>query len=53
MRKFSRDLAFRVTEEQRDFLETYASENGIGICAAARYCINTAMKFEKATRTEA
>ena len=48
MRRFTKDLALRCSEEQRDFLEKYARENDVGICAAARHCINTAMKFEKA-----
>lgn len=46
MRRFGKDLTLRCSEEQRDFLEKYARENDVGICAAARYCINKAMKSE-------
>jgi len=45
-RRFSEDLAMRISPAQRDFLEKYAEERDIGICKAARYCIDAMMKKE-------
>jgi len=45
-RRFSEDLAMRISPAQRGFLEKYAEERDIGICKAARYCIDAMMKKE-------
>lgn len=49
MRKFTADVAFRVTPAQREFLEKYAEDNDMGICKAARVCIDEKMKNEGLT----
>ena len=40
MRQYNKDLALRISEEQRSFLEKMAAEEGCGICEAARICIS-------------
>jgi hypothetical protein len=45
-RLLSEDLSFRASPKQREFLEKYAEEHGIGICAAARVCIDEMMRKE-------
>jgi hypothetical protein len=43
MRRYTKDLALRLSEEQREFLEKMAAIKGCGICEAARICIGTEM----------
>lgn len=44
MRHYTRDLALRLSEEQRNFLEKMAAIKGCGICEAARICIGSEMR---------
>lgn len=46
MRRYSKDLALRLSEEQREFLEKMAATKGCGICEAARICIGSEMARE-------
>lgn len=44
MRYYTKDLALRLSEEQRGFLERMAAIKGCGICEAARMCIGAEMR---------
>ncbi len=48
-RRFAYDVCFRVTTEQREFLEKYAWENKIGIGEAGRAGIDLLMEKDGAT----
>ena len=44
MRRYNKDLALRISEEQRSFLEKMAAAEGCGICEAARGILDEAMR---------
>jgi hypothetical protein len=48
-RRFAYDVCFRCTSEQREFLEKYAWENGVGLAEVGRACIDLLMEKEGAT----
>lgn len=48
-RVYTDDLAFRVKPAQREFLEKYADDHDMGLCQAARFCIDEMMKREGLT----
>jgi hypothetical protein len=44
VRKYNRDLALRISEDQREFLERYAEANRLRFCEGVRAIIDAAME---------